>query len=574
MSRTPAPSPTSASRRGSTDLKHRLWRHSARLLALPLLGIAAGCGGNSDLVLAHVGDATITASEMTEFIDRLTDERKTTQEGVDGYLDYLQNLIDKEVLVQEAHKRGLHKAPAVWRKLKSEKDRRAVKDFIRRQTRDKITVTDEELRAHQLDTKRNYQVQMRRLLVDTEEDAQEAVRRLRAGEPFGHVATGVQSDSSRYFLIDELDPPVLAEMIFPLEVGEVSEPVFYAGIYGVYQMMDRQAVELEEIRPLLEQEVMAKKMPEFVKRTAEQFADEIDFEADEEALAGMVGLLSRGLENITAEEHSRALLRYRDGRFTVQDYVDLILIHNIGFGDDIEDRVRWFTSEVVVPHVILMEAARHAGVYDEPDFISWFSRREQALVLQEMRNVSLADIFVDDEEGRRYYEANPKQFVPMEELQVQEIMVETGGEAAFLLEQIEQGADMGALAAEHTVRPRGKTDSGRFHIHTFETGQFGDLIDQARNIAIGKLVGPIEVKPTAGHEAGGTYYSIFKVLQSTIGAGPEPYDDVKRRAKALVHRNKNNRAFYQFLLELRLEYEPRIEILTANVEELARQQPI
>lgn len=571
MTLTPAPSLTSASRPASTDLIPGPGRRS--LVAVTILALA-GCGGETDLVLARVGDASIAASEMTEFIGHLTDDRKTAKSGVDGYLDYLQTLIDKEVLVQEARKRELDKVPAVWRKLKAEKDRRAVKDFVRGQTLEKISISDDELRQHQIDTQRDYQIQMRRLLADSKEDAVEAVRRLRGGEPFGHIATGVQTDSSRYLLIDELEPPILAEMVFPLDAGEVSEPVLYAGVYGVYQVLNRRQVDMEQIRPLLYQEVMAEKMPEFVKKTASRFADEIGFSADEEALAAMVGLLSRGLDEITTEEHRRVLLRYRNGHFTVQDYIDLILIHNIGFGDNIEERVRWFTHEVVKPHVIMMEAAREAGVYDDPDFVSWFDRREQALVLQEMRNVSLADIFVDDEEGLRYYQANPQQFVPMEELKVHEILVETEGEAAYLVEQIEQGADMGELAAEHTVRPRGKADNGQYHIHTFETGQFGDLIDEARSNPPGKLIGPLEVTPTAGHEAGRTYYSIFKVLESTIGASPEPFEDVKKRAKAMVHRNKNNRAFYQFLLELRLEYEPRIEILTANVEELARQQPI
>ena len=184
MTLTPAPSLTSASRPASTDLIPGPGRRS--LVAVTIVALA-GCGGETDLVLARVGDASIAASEMTEFIGHLTDDRKTAKSGVDGYLDYLQTLIEKEGLVQEARKRELDKVPAVWRKRKAEKDRRAVKDFVRGQTLEKISISDDELRQHQIDTQRDYQIQMRRLLADSKEDAVEAVRRLRGGEPFGHM---------------------------------------------------------------------------------------------------------------------------------------------------------------------------------------------------------------------------------------------------------------------------------------------------------------------------------------------------------------------------------------------------
>ena len=79
-----------------------------------------------------------------------------------------------------------------------------------------------------------------------------------------------------------------------------------------------------------------------------------------------------------------------------------------------------------------------------------------------------------------------------------------------------------------------------------------------------------QVLPQDPGTLGGPYYSIFRILESTIGAGPEPFSKVEKRARAMVHMRKNDKAFYQFLLELRYQYEDQIEIYRDNVEKLAR----
>ena len=96
--------------------------------------LICGCGSQSDdFVLARVGQVEITASQLETFENRLSGDRRTKKPGAEGYLDYLQTLIDKEVLLQEARKRGLADQPALRRKIKSERDMRAVKNFLRRE---------------------------------------------------------------------------------------------------------------------------------------------------------------------------------------------------------------------------------------------------------------------------------------------------------------------------------------------------------------------------------------------------------------------------------------------------------
>ena len=68
----------------------------------------------------------------------------------------------------------------------------------------------------------------------------------------------------------------------------------------------------------------------------------------------------------------------------------------------------------------------------------------------------------------------------------------------------------------------------------------------------------------------GPYYAIFRLLDSTINAAPRPFAQAERRARALVRRQKQERLFGQFIIQLRHEYAAQIEVFRAQVEALVR----
>ncbi len=76
-------------------------------IVLALTGCAKDAQELEDPVLAEVGDSRITASQLIDFEQRLPKELKTKKSGLAGYRDYLQTIIDKEIYLQEAVKRGL-----------------------------------------------------------------------------------------------------------------------------------------------------------------------------------------------------------------------------------------------------------------------------------------------------------------------------------------------------------------------------------------------------------------------------------------------------------------------------------
>ena len=216
-------------------------------------------------------------------------------------------------------------------------------------------------------------------------------------------------------------------------------------------------------------------------------------------------------------------------------------------------QVRWFAESVLVPRALIVQAARNAGIDRGPKMAAWRQAREEERLLGVIRKKVTHDVAVDEAEARRFHHENPRLFVPHESLTLDEILVATREEAVALRHRIEGGEDLRLLALEHTLRHRAIPDSGRFHLHGYEREAQEALFEAARGAAPGDLLGPIEVEVPArrsasppGAASGDRFHSVFRVVESNLGASPRPFAEVETRARALVLRRKRDAAFYRF----------------------------
>ena len=537
---------------------------------------------DEEIILARVGDREITSSHLRYFESRVAEGLKTKKTGIEGLRDHLQTLIDKEILLQEAGRLGLDQTPEVAGKLRSEFDERMLKAFVRREVFEKIAIDDEELLEYQRATGRDRAVVIGQIVVDTREEADEIASALRSGTDFDKLAGRTvlpreQQRLARVDLIkDQIDPPILQEIVFPLQKGEVSDIVDYSNQFGVYQILDEKEVQLRKVRSILEAELVKAKTPSMARDLASRLKEELGFRRNQEGLELLQQKAANGPDAFTDSESETVLYDIGDGKFTIRDFWYLATELFMGFAGGPE-AVGSFTEEVVVPRILFLAAAYRAGIDREREMVEWRLRRRQSLLLVAIRQEAVSEVYVDEQEARDYYEKNPRNFSPLESVSLQEILVRTEGEAASLLEQIQAGADLGTLAQQHTLRRLGKGNEGKFHIHPFEKARFRELVDPTRGVEVGDLVGPVMVTVDAGEvldpdptQVGDRYYSVYRVLESTIGAAPEPFEKVGQRAQAMVRVAKQDRAFHQFLLELRHRYSPQIETYEDALASMAR----
>ena len=539
------------------------------------------CGTpTEDLVVARVGEVEIDAPQLLEFEERLHPDLRSKKTGADAYFDYLQTMIDKELMVLEAKKRGLDQRADFRRKMDKLYGDRVLRRFLQLEVYDKIVHTQEELLAHQRETGRDRSVQVRRIVVATIQEARAIKAALEGGDDFDAWAShnlldATQLEGGRYLIKDELYPRILQEEVFPLAPGQFSEPVLFNDQFGVYEVTAEVPVALSVVQLVIEAELLAEKLPPAVQALSARLRQELDFVVHADALERVRGRIGQGAKAFSAEELEQPIYEHESGAFTIGDLLDFARELGVGFPEDAPEQFDWFVHDIVEPRALLLAGAYTAGVDREEEVVAWFQKRQLSNLLVAMRRDVVDGVFASREEAQEFYDRHPNLFRPLESIGVQEILVRTEEEALALREEVERGGDLGALAAEHTLRRRGKAQQGEFHLHPWEKQQFVPLFEGAQGQKIGALIGPIALKVSAAEvlspePVSGPYYAIFRLLDSTINAAPRPFAQAERRARALVRRQKQERLFGQFIIQLRHQYAAQIEVFREQVEALVR----
>ncbi len=541
---------------------------------------SCGTPPTEDLVVARVGEVEIDVPQLLEFEERLHPDLRSKKTGADAYFDYLQTMIDKELMVLEAKKRGLDQRADFRRKMDKLYSDRVLRRFLQLAVYDKIVHTQEEMLAHQQKTGRDRAVQVRRIVVATMPEARAIKAALEGGADFAVYANrtllaATQLEEGRYLLKDELYPRLLQEKVFPLAPGQFSEPVLFNDQFGVYEVTAEVPVKLSVVQSVIEAELLKEKLPPAVQALSARLRQELDFVVRAQALERVRGRIGQGAKAFSTEEHEQPIYEHESGTFTIGDLLDFARELGVGFPADAPERFDWFVQDIVEPRALLLAGAYTAGVDREEEVVAWFQKRWLSNLLVAMRRDVVDGVFASREEARAFYDHHPNLFRPLESIGVQEVLLRTEEEALALREEVERGGDLGALAAEHTLRQRGRANQGEFHLHPWEKQQFVPLFEAAQGQKIGALIGPVALEVAAAEvlssePISGPYYAIFRLLASTVDAAPRPFAQAERRARALVRRQKQERLFGQFIIQLRHEYAAQIEVLRTPVEALVR----
>lgn len=570
----------------------RMIKPKRAVVALGLvLGIfLLGCAGEGEEpVLAEVGDKRIHASELLRFEARLAASLRSKEAGIEGRRQHLQSLIDKQILILEAAARGWDRDPDLRRKLERGWSKRLVQEFFAREVDAKITLEEQKIYDHYLQSGRNRAVRCGRIDVASREEAEEILRLLQGGADFGalarersiHRLTAAQGGLySGYVTRDQLPLPIIQLKVYPLEKGQISEAIpLPGGNYGVFQVVDEVAVPLEKVRRLVEAELHREKARVRTIELGRELRDDLDAHPREESFEFFATRLESEGHTFSEGERGTVLYEFDGGTIKVGEFLDSARDNYQAFSGNVREQLQWFAESVLVPRALVMQAARNAGIDRESKMVAWRQAREEEGLLAVIRKKVTADVQVEEAEARHFYDQNPQTFVPQELLTLDEILVATREEAVALRDRIEGGEDLRALAQQYTQRHIAMSDSGRFHLHWYQREAHEALFEAARGATPGDLLGPIEVGVAAPGAVSssravpaGRYYSIFRVIESTLGAGPRSFAEVATRARAIVVQQKRDAAFFQFLGELRQQYESQIEIYEENLRVLVEQQ--
>ena len=539
------------------------------LLPLVLFTALMGCAVETgDRTVAQIGDEEITVDQLRKFIAGLPKDAKAETNRVEEAKNHLNTMINIQLLIMEAKAADLDKSPEFRARLERVQREKLISIFQDRALEVEEEVEEGEVREYAERMGLTRAVRLADIMVPSRENALAALRELKNGVPFGQVAqkwsinkkTSAQGgDLGRYTTRENMVMP-LQDKLFSLALGEVSEPIKIGGNYSIFTVLADSIIELSPQRRLAVQMGLKKeKKQRALSALAAELREKYHLELDREGLALIVEKVRGGASFASETERNIVLYRYDGGEITAQDLAEAGHPLKGTALAQLSDssQVVALAERHVVPNAMLVEAALRAGIDEEAETVEWLENQANQLLISALRARLLrAKVTIAENELRQFYKAHAERYMHPEQIEVQEVLVETEAEALRLMEQIQRGARLGDLAKKYSIRSSEVRDEeGRFHFHLFEQAFLGGFVEVAEKAEIGALTGPAKVDEG---------YSIFKVLSRERKR--ETFAEAEWRVRSQLRREKNRKAFNQFIEEVRNKYAAKVVIREDNLK--------
>jgi parvulin-like peptidyl-prolyl isomerase len=518
----------------------------AIILALPATGQQREV--DFDAVLARVGDHEITVRdfieryESTPWIGR---ERRGLEER--HKIEFLSSLIAETLLAIDAERRGFEWQPTIRRTIE-EIERLNVLDALYRQEVIEPVQLDnrlvDETLAHFLT-----EITFRYLAFEEGKGASERAEALRHGVPFDSIAEGLSLEGpveTRRW--SEFVPEVEEAIYADPSVGRIVGPIEVDGMHYVLEILS-----VEPSMPAGIEDLPSAR--ERVRRTMQWRAEQRrlnDFLADFSAGKGATvhGPVVQELSSLFqhhVEQQQRTLTsagehpypvalggpEYTAIRRALADRLDTPVISAPDFTITIDyalDRIAFKGFSIDEPEQAVgqrLSQLLQTLIHEEYLALEGFDRslderpavrrevdrwRRAHMAFSVMKEMSMSR---PESADRRVYEVN-----------LQEVVVRDLTLADSLIRAVMDGADLGAVARQHSVRPSASSDGVTGYVRTDARGDLGMA---ASIVDIGSLFGPIQLDDG---------YAFFRLLDRRPLPGREMDDDatVSRRINERVAR--------------------------------------
>ena len=236
----------------------RHWRACAT--ALCLITAAGFVLPASAKVLAKVDGLEITDEDVQAAMDDLGPTMPQQLEGAQRDAYALDFLIDMKLVAKKAAADNLGVGPEIVRKMNYYKDKLMMESLLTQVA--KTGSTEAAMRAVYDEAAKNQksepEASARHILVPTENEAKDVLKRVKAGEDFAKLATelskdpGSQGGDLGWFTKDKMVPE-FAEAAFKLEKGQVSEPVKSQFGWHIIKLEDKRTKEFPPFEAVKDQ---------------------------------------------------------------------------------------------------------------------------------------------------------------------------------------------------------------------------------------------------------------------------------------------------------------------------------
>jgi len=223
--------------------------------------------------LAIINGKPLTVSEFDLRWSQLPEYARKKYPGIEGRKKFLDELIDREVLLQEAKKRGIDRDRALLERLERFKERSLLDVLMREEVDSRVTVSPQEMKAYHEANPGSFiapdEFRASHILVKTEAEAIDLKKRLARGEDFASLARKASVDAATKSKGGDLGivkkgqtVPEFEKALLTLKPGEVSEPVATQFGYHLIKLVERTTgpvLSYEDAKEQIKEQVLIEK---------------------------------------------------------------------------------------------------------------------------------------------------------------------------------------------------------------------------------------------------------------------------------------------------------------------------
>ena len=539
------------------------------LLAGLLVGACISCGDerpDNASLLAKVGEVEITATDLLTLEANLKDATMRSQ-----HRDNLQTLIDRQVLLLAANERGLQRDEEVLAELAKRETKALAAAMLRRNVAAKVAVTEDDIEKAYARPGWGEKVVTMEIFVPSREQARQVQALLAQGEDFAEVGRqfaadpyyGVHTGEIRRLAYSPFDsPPNLAQAVFALPVGGVTEPLPLHGGFVIAKVAQRRRADLVEVEEGIREALSDEQQKQLRESYLRHLKWDLDPVFDAEGMDIVVGVLQGAIryEDLDETQRQRSVYAFEGLQMDVAEVLEAVRPSGRLWPEASVASVNEKLSESHFPTRLMVHDARRKGFDKTEAFARSHELALGNLMLMKLREQILAEAPAPTEdELQAFYEEYKQRFRSPPHAQLEEILLETPSEARQLAVQIEAGAEWSELARVHSRRRNAK--DGLLYVSQSQAPFLGEAwMNAVMNAELHQLQAPIQTR-------GG--YSIFRVIERH----PEIYYSLElERVRNSVERDVRERIerefFNSYLRDLRQKYAEQIDVYEEHLRYL------
>jgi peptidyl-prolyl cis-trans isomerase C len=534
------------------------------LYSLTVTFALVACGEETNTV-AEIAGQPISAEDLRRFVLTLPPGLRTTKTGQEARTDYLQTLIDRELMQLEARERGLSGSPQLLAQVQRKVEDRVLGRYRQRHLYRDLQVTPEEVDGYIADAGLNVERLAEAILVDSEPEAWQLLRDLEGGRPFGELAkerSVDQTSGQRGGNVGYLNRLTATRAGIPvavfdsLKTRQLSPPLPLGRGWHVIRFIDDRHEVDPSVRTGVHTRLMREQRLEVEDEHVEALAHELGWALDDEGFAVLQAMADKTQSSpLSMAQRQSPVFRFQGGSITVESYLAALTEHHVGTSRALTDRD--FVTSIGVRFLrgraMLLVAAAGASIQDEPAIVQWRSQVHAEMVLQALREVVVAgaERMATDSLLQQYYEGRRENFRIPGRICFDEVLLHNAEEAESVRAEINDDTNLLELSQARGYHVRKRDAEGRVCMKDLSARVLPELWTALSATPLGQLGGPIRLEESA--------YVLFKVVRRDP-ARLQTFAEAQRQVRASVTARFERELFDDWLEQVRRKYESRIHI--------------